>query len=337
MSNKTHVKIIAFDDRIDDTLLLYINHSKKQCNLDTKEEECMEERLIKLSDNAEPYKIFHFFASFVNIYQNMAWTTGTKLFQKFPMHLLTQHCNTCDQCLKEVLHKVKTCGSSDSVLVLKLFQETLLNGYEYKEQIDYLQSIKKPAKMDPGKFLLRLQVANTLVCQFPNAPKGVNVESGFNKAKMKRLYVKAMPKKWGDNFDDKNLRTTTMSLVTIKHYTTKQAVKDPFVVKDDKNKNLGNNLGNNSGYNAGNNLSGSCDNKGGCGNRNSQGGYGGHGGNNSSNYNSGNNLNNLSNNSRSGRRIATDDPCPLLDHGSHTWEQCQHNCYQQNTNQSNNN
>jgi len=43
---------------------------------------------------------------------------------------------------------------------LQDFKLELIEGYTYKDQLDYLRTVKKPGKMEPGQFLLKLQAAN---------------------------------------------------------------------------------------------------------------------------------------------------------------------------------
>ena len=129
------------------------------------------------------------------------------------------------------------------ITTMKQFKEELLDGFEYKDQMDYLHSLKKPPKMDPNKFLLKLRSANGMVKQFPDAPEPTKT-AGLSADELERVYYKVMPKKWQDNFDNANLRVSTASIGEIKSYMQRQAVKDPFVPKNNNNNDGNSNTGN---------------------------------------------------------------------------------------------
>ena len=74
----------------------------------------------------------------MSVCQNMKWETGAKVFQKFLMHLLTEHRDIWEQSIKEVLDSDSSKTTEDFVEVLNQFRLTLLDGYEYEEQMEYL-------------------------------------------------------------------------------------------------------------------------------------------------------------------------------------------------------
>ncbi len=95
----------------------------------------------------------------------MSWTTGLKLYQKFPMHLTGYHLDMWEQLAAEQAATVD--GFNET---LQTFKTELLQGYMYEDQMDYLRSLKKPGKMEPSQFLPKLRAANRMATQLPDAP-----------------------------------------------------------------------------------------------------------------------------------------------------------------------
>ena len=161
MAKINQVKIVPINTHIDETLLPYIKHPKKT-TVDG-EEEYIEEQLHKLSEDAGPYKILLFLSNFVHVCANLNWTTAKKLFQKFPMHLATYHREVWELAKADNVDEDTGEDVEAFMATMQQFKEELLDGYEYEDQMDYLRSLKKPLKMDPNKFLLKLRSANGMV------------------------------------------------------------------------------------------------------------------------------------------------------------------------------
>mmetsp|Transcript_3269 Transcript_3269/g.5018 ORF Transcript_3269/g.5018 Transcript_3269/m.5018 type:complete len:186 (-) Transcript_3269:558-1115(-) len=167
----------------------------------------------------------------------------------------------------------------------------------------YLCSLRKPGKMSPNTFLLKLKAANRLVKSLPGAP---DTNAGFSEEQLKRQFLKAMPNSWIDKFHDANMSLKKTSLVDIKWYMDRQNLKDPYANKKDKEQNCTNNDQNFSR----NNQHGSNNRHGNCGGSSNRDG-------------NGNNRNSNANGHPA--HIQLTDPCLLPGHGNHTWGQCNSN------------
>jgi len=154
MAHRKAVPVIPFDFELDTTTLEYVKHQLKVRAQDGSED-TIEDKIPKLREDASPYEILHFLSTFQRVRHTMNWTTGTKLAQKFPMHLIGYHLDTW-----EVLMGNRNATVNNFELSLNEFKQELLEGYTYEDQIDYLRTLKKPGKMEPSQFLLKLQAAN---------------------------------------------------------------------------------------------------------------------------------------------------------------------------------
>ena len=308
--------VIPFEDDLDESKLEYIKHERTTID-QNQVRETVVERVPKLSDDATPHEILRFLAAFDRVRENMGWTTGAKLFQRFPMHLNGYFLDVWELLIVGVNPSVNAFNN-----VLVEFKRELLEGYSYEEQMDYLRELKKPPKMEPGKFLLKFRYANQLATQLPDAPN----LGGFNADQFKRQYLHAMPRAWQDNFENANMTIHNCTIQQIRQYMDRQHMKDPFVPR---NKPTGNNNSSNSGSNnsnsnncRGGNSGSNNNNQSSRGNNSTRGGSGGGG-----SGGGGRTNNNRNNNSNNNRRIQPTDPCPLPGHGNHTWAECCQNRY----------
>lgn len=81
---------IPFDSEVDRTELTYVKHYRRVTENNV--EETFQEQVPRLSETAEPlFELLKFLAAFQHARDTLTWTTGPKLFQKFPMHLEGKH------------------------------------------------------------------------------------------------------------------------------------------------------------------------------------------------------------------------------------------------------
>jgi transposase InsO family protein len=185
------------------------------------------------------------------------------------------------------------------------FKQSLLQGYSYLDQIDYLCAVKKTRDQQPKDFLRLLRHSETLACQLPDAPPN----AGFSDEERKRIFLHAMPIDWQNKFIEANMRTEDETLEDMRVYFDRLQQLYPY----EENKSSDN----------GNNDSRRTNNGGGRDRR--------HRSNNNNQRRGGNGNNNNNRNERrqgnTSNRIQPTDPCPLPGHGNHTWGECRSNRY----------
>lgn len=163
MNNHKSAPVIPFDAETDSSKTIEFIKHQHRVRTEQGNEDTVEDRIPKLSEDALPFEILQFLSTFQRVRQTLNWTTGPKLFQKFPMHLSGYHL--------DVWESVAT-GRNATVIgfnqTLQDFKLELLEGYTYEDQLDYLRTVKKPGKMEPGQFLLKLRAANRMAAQLPN-------------------------------------------------------------------------------------------------------------------------------------------------------------------------
>ena len=297
---KQHGAVIPFKSDYDETALEYIKHRRSETVNNVTEE--ISEMLFKLTDDATPFLILRFFSTFKHVRQTMQWTTGPKLFQKFRVHLSDTHLSTWSA-LNAGVHE--TVANFDSGIFE--FKTTLLTGYKYYDQMDYLRNMKKPPTMSPGEFLLAFRASEARACQLPDAPLA---DAGFQEIERRRIYYSAMPYAWTEKFDDANMTVEDETLGDMRAYFDKLHIRDPYEPRKSNDNQKGNSTSGNKNKSGSNQSSGNRSNR-----RNNN--------NNQSRNNSGSN----SNNQGQGRRIQSGDPCPLPNHQGHTWGECRMNHY----------
>ena len=161
MNRNRRVPVIPFDAHYDESEIEYIKHERVVVE-NNEERDKIIERVPRLSEEAEPFEILRFLAAFARAREDLAWTTGPKLYQKFRMHLTGYPLELWDTTIFGNNRTVATFN-----VALNEFKNELLQGYHYEDQLDYLREVKKPGKMTPTKFLLKLKMHNKLVTQLP--------------------------------------------------------------------------------------------------------------------------------------------------------------------------
>ena len=68
----------------DESTVQYAKHRRSEVNNGVTEE--VSEEVPKLPDTTTAKQILSFLSTFANVRRNLQWTTGPRLFQKFPMH-----------------------------------------------------------------------------------------------------------------------------------------------------------------------------------------------------------------------------------------------------------
>ena len=207
-SKNKRAHIIPFDPEDDADKTEFVKHSRTITEADGSSD-VLEERIPKLSEDATPYDILKFLAAFGRARTNLRWTTGPRLYQKFPVHLSGYHLEVWETTIEDDPNQTVANFNAS----LEDFKLELLQGYNYEDQMDYLRELCKPPKMDPSKFLLKLRAANRLAIQLPGAPDN---NPGFSETQMKRVYLQAMPKLWQDNFENANMDVSNESLQDIR-------------------------------------------------------------------------------------------------------------------------
>jgi len=176
--------------------------------------------------------------------------------------------------------------------------------------MDYLRGLRKNKDQTPKEYLRLARAAETLACQLPDAPDN----AGFSDIERKRNFFQAMPMDWQAKFIESNLRVDVESINDMCGYFERLQELHPF--KDYVNNN---NDANKSNHRArGKNNNRHNNNKKNKTNSNT-----------SSNQNRSRNNNNTNNNNGGGQsqRIRNTDPCPLPNHGNHTWVECRASRY----------
>ena len=178
--------------------------------------------------------------------------------------------------------------------------------------MDYLRSLKKPGKMEPSQFLLKLGTANRMATQLPDAP---DFEHGFTELQLKRVFLAAMPRAWQENFENANLTVHNTTVQDIRTYMDKQSAKDLFVPRNKSKDNNDRGESNDRNKQNRNNGNNNRNNRHGNNSHNNNRGNQRTGGTNQPNQGNSNNRNNQ----RNSNRIQNSDPCPLPGHGNRMW------------------
>jgi len=162
MSSKNkRLAIIPFEADFDESKASFITHKRSMTQEGVTE--TVEEKIMKLHEEASPFEILKFLHSFRKARTAMAWLTAPKLFQKFPLHLDGYHLEMWESVLEAIQAKLE----EDADLAVEnfddaitAFKEEVLQGYHYEDQMDYLRGLKKPGNMSPGKFLMKYCATN---------------------------------------------------------------------------------------------------------------------------------------------------------------------------------
>ena len=143
MTTRSHrnrrIAIIPFDPDPPSFEIQYIKHKRSTRINGILDEDKV--RVPVLHTEAEPVHILDFLIQFETARLNLQWTTGPKLFQKFPMHLTRQDRLLWDDLL---LNRPRTVAGFDEVLLD--FKDEILEGYDYHDQLDYLRTLQYATK-----------------------------------------------------------------------------------------------------------------------------------------------------------------------------------------------
>ena len=122
MSRNRRVPVIPFDAQYDESEIEYIKHERITID-NNGEEEKVNERMPRLNEEAEPLEILRFLSAFARVREDLSWTNGPKLYQKFRMHLTGYHLELWDTTIDGNNRTVATFND-----VLKEFKTELLDG-----------------------------------------------------------------------------------------------------------------------------------------------------------------------------------------------------------------
>ena len=132
MVRRRNVPVIPFEPDYDESKLEHIHHKRSVTDANDVRE-TISEQVPMLSEDASPHEILKFLTKFHKARTNLQWTTGPKLFQRFPMHLHTDHREIWDTIIADFNETVIHFNDS-----LSEFKQELLRGYKYEAQMDYL-------------------------------------------------------------------------------------------------------------------------------------------------------------------------------------------------------
>ena len=175
--------IIPLKPDFDESKLQFVKHKITRDENGVREE--TEQRVPTLPITATAYQKLMFFEAFSRARLIMGWTTGPKLYSKFVMHLSLVHLRTWTT---TVGNHNQTVANFD--VDLQAFKSTLLTGYRYHNQMDYLREVKKPRESSPIDFLNLFLSAEQMALELPDTPA---LQPGFSEAERRRCYYKAMP------------------------------------------------------------------------------------------------------------------------------------------------
>ena len=306
----------------------YIEHTLKIRDNNGREEiSRMKVPIIGNSSNDEAFLTFLY--KFGRARQCFEWTDGATLFRKFEMSLEGHFQKQWTKFIEDEVGNADRDEELFDLCVASLVSER----YEHdtcSDMIDYLRSIRKPKSLTAKMLLSRLEEIIDAIQQLPNAPDPI-----FSEDELKRIYLKAFPVSWQENFLHAGRSAGTASLADIRQYMTLQEGHDPPRNRNDNsnnsngsgNRNNRRNHGNNhrngnrtNTHQANNNSNGNRGRGNNHGGRNHNGGRGGN-----RNNNNGSRSNNNGGNNNDRRRIQDTDPCPLPGHAGHTWGRCHQN------------
>lgn len=310
--------IIPIVSEYDPDDVQYIDHTLKLRDNEGREEiSRMKVPIIGNGSNDEAFLTFLY--KFGRARRCFEWTDGPTLFRKFEMSLEGIFQKQWTKFLDENQDADRDEDFFD-LCVANLVNER----YEHdacSDMIDYLRSIRKPRSLTAKMLLSRIEEIIEAIQQLPNAPDPVVSEE-----ELKRIYLKAFPIAWQENFLHSGRSAGTATLTGIRQYMTLQESHDPPRNRNNtgntptssgngRNGRRNTNRGRGGNRSQGNNNN----NAGGRANNDSRGRSGGR------NINSNNRPNNNGQGNSDRRRIQDSDPCPLPGHAGHTWGRCHQN------------
>ena len=203
--------VIPLKPDFDIAHLEHIQHRRSEESNGIREE--ISASVPRLSLAATPYETLHFFTAFNNARPVMSWTTGSQLFQRFPLHLSDQYLTIWTTQVNGISQSDKTTKRFDSEL--NDYKSQLLRGYNYDDQLDYLRTYLKPADQMPSDYLKDFKAGEAHACALPGAP---STRAGFRERERRRIFLSAMPEDFQLCFVKANLSVDHETLADMALY-----------------------------------------------------------------------------------------------------------------------
>ena len=141
--------------------------------------------IFKLTEDASSHHFLTFLHQFREAMTTLNWTTGPKLFAKFPLYLEGDFRVSWDLLIDG---KPRTVVSFNTRLTE--FKNEQFTPDDNGNQMDYLREIKKPKEVKPKKCMQPLRSQNSMVKQQPGAP---NTDAGFSDDEFKASTISLCP------------------------------------------------------------------------------------------------------------------------------------------------
>jgi hypothetical protein len=164
-----------------------------------------------LSIGASRMELLCFLLDFHHSAATMHWTTGPMLFGKFPMHLQATDLDTWTLAAKPVVHTIVNFHQC----IHSIGRTKNLND-SYDHQIEFLQSLQKPSKLDPSMFNALLLLHNLLLKELPGAPQA-KAQFAYS-SQNAPIFLHAMPIAWKDKFADASKTTHDLMMLKLQDY-----------------------------------------------------------------------------------------------------------------------
>jgi hypothetical protein len=228
--------IIPLVSEYDTDDVQYIEHTLKiRDNQGREEISRMKVPIIGNNSNDEAFLTFLY--KFGRARQCFEWTDGATLFRKFEMSLEGSFQKQWTKFLADDVQGADRDEELFDLCVANLVNER----YEHdtcSDMIDYLRSIRKPKSLTAKMLLARIEEIVEAIQQLPNAPTPI-----FSDDELKRIYLKAFPVSWQENFLHSGRSAGASTLGDIRQYMTLQENHDPPRNRND-NSNNANGTGN---------------------------------------------------------------------------------------------
>ena len=144
-NNKKQSNVIPLKPDFDESKLQYIKHKIVREENGVRDE--TEQKVPSLPTNATAYQKLMFFESFARARAVLGWTSGQKLYTKFPMHLNMSNLRSWTTIVGDKAQTVNNFNQD-----LTEFKRKLLSGYKYHTQMDFLRNVRKPREISPLEF-----------------------------------------------------------------------------------------------------------------------------------------------------------------------------------------
>ena len=105
---------------------------------------------------------------------------AAKFFLKLPLHMKGLH---------KDMWRILVAGTPQTInsfkAKLKIFKNRILEGFDYKTQMECIWNLKKPLKMNPNLFIPKPETAYLHAAQIPNTSNN----GGLLSDQFKRVYL----------------------------------------------------------------------------------------------------------------------------------------------------